>query len=306
AQGAELQAPVPPAPPPASPFGPGGQDAYDCGVTGAKSGGFFGRCWDGMKEWFHGVPKSVNGAFQQGPGGHGGIFHSDHCYDDKLISPLSNPFYFEDPRALTEVRPIFMWQQTPTSNHIFAGGDNLFAGVQARLAITEWFSIVINELGYTWMEPHHEGGEFFSHAGFSELHIGPKVTFIHADKFVMAAGLTFEIPTGPAKVFQDTGSLSLTPYISLGTNFWCGPDGGSFIFLNTTGYSASINDERGEFIFSSFHLSYDVAGLHKIYPLIELNWAHYTKNGHTRDIGFEGLDMFHFGSQGAAGHDELT
>ena len=306
AQAGELP-PTPP-PPPASPFAtaaPGAEEAYNCGVTAPKKPGFFTRAWDGCREWFQGVPKSMEGAFQPGPGGRGGIFQSDHRYDEWLVSPTTNPFYFEDPRALTEVRPIFMWQQTPGSNYIFRGGDNVFAGAQARLAITPWFSVVVHELGMIWMEPHNQIGEFAPHTGFAEFHIGPKVTFLHLDNFVMAAGLIFEIPTGPAKVFQDTGTLSIDPYFSLAWHPCIGGFNG-LSFMNTTGYSFSIDDQRGEFLWSSFNLSYDVAGLHRVYPFIEFNFKQYTINGHTRDIGFEGSDLFHFGSQGAAGHQELT
>lgn len=305
AQGAELSAPVPPPPPPPSPFAGPGEEAYNCGVVTGQRGGFFGRCWDHCREWFHGVPGSVQGIFQPGPGGRASLFQSDHTYDDRLISPVTNPFYFEDPRALTEIRPIFIWQETPRSNHIFAGGDNVFAGVQARLAVTDWFSVVIHQFGFTWMEPHNPFPEFGSHVGFSEFHIGPKFTFWRGDCLVMAAGLIFEIPWGPRKVFQDTGSLSLDPYFSLAWTFG-DFDYGRFIFLNTTGYSASVDDERTEFLYSSAHLSFDVLKLNKVYPFVELNWLHYTVNGRTRDIGFEGRDLFHFGSNGAAGHDELT
>ena len=51
-----------------------------------------------------------------------GWFRSDHCFD-QFSSPISNPFLFEDPRALTEVRPIFMWQTTPSGNPRYRGGN---------------------------------------------------------------------------------------------------------------------------------------------------------------------------------------
>ena len=37
---------------------------------------------------------------------------SDHCFD-RFISPISNPFFFEDPRSLTEVRGIFIDNSLP-------------------------------------------------------------------------------------------------------------------------------------------------------------------------------------------------
>ena len=43
-----------------------------------------------------------------------GMLPSDHCFDS-FISPISNPFFFEDPRSLTEVRGIFLENSLPTS-----------------------------------------------------------------------------------------------------------------------------------------------------------------------------------------------
>jgi hypothetical protein len=107
-------------------------------------------------------------------------------------------------------------------------------------------------------------------------------------------------------VFQDTGSLSMAPYLSFGQNFlksgW-----GSFNFLNTTGFDFSIDDRRSEFFYSSFHLDYDVANLHRVYPLIELNWFEYTSGGNSQPpIGFEGRDLFNFGVPEVSGHSALS
>ncbi len=221
-------APPPPPPPPGGgvpPFPgglPGGEEPYNCGVVAKDkpaSGGFFSKCWDNTKKWFEDVPSSLGGVFQPGAGK--AIFQSDHKFD-AFTSPLTNPFLFEDPRALTEFRPIYMWQQTPSNNPVFHGGDNIFVGAQFRLAITDWLSVVVNKFGGTWMEVHNPVNPAFdSHDGFSELWLGPKVTFIRNDTTgtLMAGGLTFQIPTGPPKVFQGTGSLSIDPYFSFGQNF---------------------------------------------------------------------------------------
>jgi len=45
------------------------------------------------------------------------------------------------------------------------------------------------------------------------------------------------------------------------------------------------------------------------YPFIEMNWFYYTSNGsgpHPQTFGFEGRDLFNFGSKGIEGHDELS
>jgi hypothetical protein len=221
---------------------------------------------------------------------------------------VSNPFYFEDPRALTELKTLFIWQQTPSTNAYWHGGDDFFAGVQARVAFTPWLSLVVNKLGWTWIEPHNGAPVGIApHSGFSEIQLGPKVTFVRdaATGTAAAAGLTFEIPVGSAKVLQDTGTLSLRPYFSFAQHFGQFQYG-SFNFMNTTGYDLAVDNQRNDFFFSSFHLDYDVMNKHVFYPLVELNWIMYPQNGGARDFGFGGGDLFNFGSNGTAGHDELT
>lgn len=309
--------PPPPPPPPNFPGGgvvpppaPGAPSPFECGTvnTNADQGGFWSRCGNKLRRAWDGLSGGVSGGYNEifTPGQGRNALQSDHCFD-YFISPVSNPFFFEDPRALTEVRPIFIWQHTPSSNPVFAGGNNYFFDVQGRLAFTPWLSLVVNELGWTWTGIDNELSGYHSHAGFSELHIGPKVTFLRLEEThtVMAGGLTFEIPSGPAKVFQDTGTLGLVPYLSLAQNFWQ-TQYGSMNFMNTTGYAASVNNQRSDAFFSSFHLDYDVGCLHKFYPLIELNWWHYTFNGNTRPFNFEGSNLFNFGSTAVAGRNELT
>ncbi len=112
--------PPPPFPGPSTPADH--KEAFDCGVVGREPGvqGFFQRCWENTRQWAIGVPAATASIFR--PGTDRGIFQSDHEFDS-FISPISNPFYNQDPRALTEARPIFIWQQTPNANQIFGGGN---------------------------------------------------------------------------------------------------------------------------------------------------------------------------------------
>src|SRR5262249_34385402 len=102
-------------------------------------------------------------------------FRSDHAYDS-YISPVTNPFLFEDPRSLTEIRPIFLFQKVPTSQNNFGGGNIIFFGAQARVAITERWSFVINKFGGISENPSTNSG-LGSNTGFAELWLGPKYTF---------------------------------------------------------------------------------------------------------------------------------
>jgi hypothetical protein len=243
----------------------------------------------------------------------GGWFQSDHAFDNftncaDIISPVSSPFLFEDPRALTEVRPIFLIQTAPNRNAAFSGGNSEFYGIQARLAITDRWSIVLNELGAVTFNPGSSDVGIGNDTGFAEIHVGPKWTFYRDEQAgrLAAAGVTLEIPAGSGSVFQNTGSLSLDPYVSFGQTFGR-TSYGTFNFLTTGGWSFSVDDERTDYLHFHFHLDYDVGNLHYIYPLVELNWYHTTSNGKANDgIGTEGGDLVNFGSPSYDGKNDLV
>jgi hypothetical protein len=224
-------------------------------------------------------------------------FMSDHDFDS-FISPISNPFFFEDPRSLTEIRPIFMWQKIPGSNPLFQGGNAQYLGVQARLALTERWSIVLHKIGGIWFQP--DAPFFGDEAGISELQIGPKFTFYRdpGTQTIAAFGVNFEFATGSQKVFQNTGDGAITPYVTAGQKI------GNFHVIGAFGYRFRVDDTRSNSFFTSLHIDYSI--FEKIYPLVELNWYHYTQNGRGRAADFEGQDLFNFGSNNVEGNDVLT
>lgn len=276
-------------------------ERYNCGVV-TRTAGTDPSYWDKCRQFIGGIPGLGGG------GEYGGrpLFQSDHTFDG-FISPISNPFYFEDPRSLTEVRPLFIYQGAPRGNAVFRGGDIEFAGLQARLALTDCFSVVMTKLGEVWIEPHNATSDFQSHGGFSEIVIGPKYTFLRSEGTgtLGAVGLNFDLPAGSRQVLQNTGSLTLEPYLSMGQSFGR-TTYGTFQALGTFGYNFSVDKQRSDNLFTSLHLDFDYGGLHKIYPLVELNWVYYTTNGQARALNFEGRDLFNFGSRTIAGHNEVS
>jgi len=296
---------VPPPPPPPGQFSPaGGEEAYNCGQV-VRTSGSGGTFWEQGRDAIVGIPDAVGDMFKGG-GGHG-FLESDHCFDC-FCSPVSNPFFMRDPRSLTEIKPLLIYQHMPGSNNPFAGGDIWFYGVQGSVAINERWSIDVPKLGFISLHPHTNSLGISNATGFAEFMLGPKFTFIRNEnsQTLLAAGVNFDLAIGGGNVFQDTGTLSLVPYLSFAQGFgrssW-----GRFNFMNTTGYSAATDNDRTDFFFSSFHLDYNVANLNKIFPLIELNWFHYTTNGSSPTFfGFEGRDLINFGSGGVAGHNDLS
>lgn len=298
-----LTSPVAPPPPPHTggfegvPFVP--DERYNCGVVMEPPGsqqGFWSRCWDHCRNVefgeFHATGRSW--------------FQSDHCFD-QFISPVTNPFLFEDPRALTELRPIFIYQYSPKSNWIWNGGNNYFFGTQARIAFTDRLSVSLTKMGGIWTDIKNPQPGFDSANGFAEVWIGPKYTLIRNENSgtLAAVGWNFQIPAGPARVFQDTGNLGMEPYITVGQNFWR-TSYGSMNFLYNIGYVFGSNNARTDFLNNSLHLSYDVLNAHRFYPLVELTWVNYTQAGTARNIGFEGRDLYNFGSQGVSGNNNVV
>jgi hypothetical protein len=256
--------------------------------------------WERVRGWMHwGDANSGSGR---------GLFMSDHCFD-YMASPVTSPFYFEDPRALTELRPIFMYQTAPSGNPTFRGGNSEWFGTQARVAVTERLSFVINELGWVSVQPNNPSDGFNRRTTFDEVQLGPKYTFLRNAQThtVMAAGLAFQIPTSSSSAFPTPRGLGLDPYLSFAQNFGRLPAGwGNFNFMAATGYSFGVDSSRAEFWHSHFHFDYNVAGLNRFYPFLELNWYHYTKAGRGPNAGFEGVDFANFGSSSLGSRDFVT
>jgi hypothetical protein len=244
--------------------------------------------------------------FEKVLGNRGQWFQSDHTFDN-FASPVSNPFLFEDPRALTEIRPIFIYQRIPGGQPDFLGGNLSFFGTQLRVALTDRWSLVFNKLGGLWINPD-DRSPIAGDGGFAELWLGPKYTFVRNDAAgrVMAGGLMFQIPTGSRSVFQDTGTLSVVPYVSYAESFGKELRLGGFNVMATTGYSVSTNKARSDYFYASAHIDWNVGNLNRFYPLAELNYTLYTTNGGANpNIGSEGRDLINFGGQ-ARGNGMLS
>jgi hypothetical protein len=236
-------------------------------------------------------------------------FQSDHRFD-VLASPVTNPFLMEDPRALTEIRPQFFFQSIPNSTPFITGGTAQFFGVRGSLALTNWFSVTLNKLGGVWINPD-DTSAFGGGGGLSEIWLGPKFSLPlitqegrYLGPTVAALGAIFQIPLGASDVFQDTGNFSVVPYASLGANLFR-TSYGSFNVIDTFGYSFG-DGQRSDYFYNSLHVDFNVANANRFWPLIELNWFHYTRSGNSRPLTIEGADLANLGGTGVAGRDLLT
>lgn len=232
------------------------------------------------------------------------LFESDHCLD-RLATPVTNPFLFEDPRSLTEIRPIFLWQTIPNGASVLQGGNAYFYGVQARVSLTDWLSFTLNKLGGVSINSDNQA--LNDPSGLAEIWLGPKFTFVRLaeSNTAVAFGMQFQIPAGPAKVYQDTGSLSIVPYLSVATTF-LRSSYGEFQLFDTFGIALDTGGGRSDYFYNSFSLGYDIVNQHKYYLMLDLNWFHYTSSGNSRPVEAEGRDYANVGATNISGSDYLT
>jgi len=164
----------------------------------------------------------------------------------------------------------------------------------------------VNKLGATWIEPNNGGPVGIgSSSGFSEIHFGPKVTSsaIATPAPRPPSAWSSSCPSAGASVLQDTGTLSLRR-TSLRPAF------GKFQYGSSTSMihdrlRLRVDTPANDFLFSSFHLDYDIATA-MCFTLIELNGFSIPERQVPLDFGFAARDLFNSGSNGTAGHDELT
>ena len=285
------------------------EEQYNCGVVSeGPPGGHpwlspFRNCWDRM---FGSSPNCSPG------GSSGGLFsmsfQSDHAFDE-FISPMTNPFFFEDPRSLTEIRLLFSYDKGLGDNPLVRGGNIFQYTIQGRLALNENLSIVLHRLGFTTINP---GGTatpgaplpmgFEGGTALSDLQLGPKWTFYRnqQSQTIAALGANFEIPIGSDKVLAGNGA-AVTPYLSVGQGL------GNFHFLGAAGYRFGLSGDRADNAFASLHADYRIGTpLGTFYPLVELNYYYYTKNGSNLIATYEGADAFNLGATDIKGKSIFT
>ncbi|MGE3314907.1 MAG: hypothetical protein AB7O26_07290 [Planctomycetaceae bacterium] len=230
----------------------------------------------------------------------GCIAPSDECFSD-FISPITNPLFFEDPRTLTEIRPIYASHWIPNSNAVFQGGNVQYLAAQVRIALTERLSIIATKDGFIWINSDNEAA-VPDDEGWADVAAGLKYNLIRdpAGQFLLSAGLTFELDAGEHQVFQGQGDGEFHFFATSGKalsdrSHW----------LSAAGYRQPTDTtKRSTMFYWSNHL--DVEVIESWYALIEANWFHWTKSGENLGVNFEGGDLFNLGSTDVAGNDIVT
>ena len=226
-----------------------------------------------------------------------GMLPSDHCFD-RFISPISNPFFFEDPRSLTEVRGMFIDNSLPNT---VGRGDAQVWAAQFRGRITDRWSIIAPRLSYFSVNQANNGGGS-NPAGFLSAPVGAKFNFYRdvENQFLLSAGITYFIPGSPGALSNfDNGDFHL--FLTGGKQIF-----GRGHWLSSTGFRLPEDRNWGtQLWYWSNQWDYELPG--HIYPLIGLNWFHWMDGaGINSGIPIAGLDLINLPTNGVAGNNVVT
>lgn len=225
-----------------------------------------------------------------------GFLPSDHCFD-RFISPISNPFFFEDPRSLTEIRGIFIDNSLPSAQ--VGGGDAQVWAAQLRGRVTDRLSIIAPRLSYFTV---NQAGDDGSPQGFLSAPVGFKYNFFRdvERQFLVSAGLTYFI-RGNLGQNIPFGNGDYHVFLTGGKEIF-----GRGHWLSGTGFRLPEDRNWGtQFWYWSNQWDYQLPG--NIYPLIGLNWFHFMDSaGIQTGIPITSLDLINLPTNGVAGSNVVT
>ena len=229
---------------------------------------------------------------------------SDHCFDD-FISPMSNLVFFEDPRTLTEFRPIYINHSVPSviGNGVTAGGDIQLYAAQFRIALTEKLSLIAVKDGFI-IDDTSGALDTLLADGWADVSAGFKYNVIrdpHKGRLA-SVGATYELPIGSTRALQDIGDGEFHFFATGGQRLM---DGDAHI-LSSIGYRLPLD---GAVQSSAIHWSnhFDVRLTEKLYLFTEVVWSHWTDDAAAgAPLGVGGQDLFNLSVNNIAGNDLVT
>jgi hypothetical protein len=222
-----------------------------------------------------------------------GMLPSDHCFDS-FISPISNPFFFEDPRSLTEVRGIFIDNSLPGS---VGGSDAQVWAGQLRGRISDRWSVIAPRLGY--LQVNQTGG---GPTGFMSAPVGVKYNFIRdvERQLLVSAGMTYFIP-GSQGAFSNNRNGDYHFFLTGGKQIF---DYGHW--LSATGFRIPGDSNFGtQMWYWSNQWDYEVVD--RWYGLFGVNWYRWMRSANN-PVGapVTGLDLLNIPVTGVAGTNVVT
>jgi hypothetical protein len=216
-------------------------------------------------------------------GSSGSRLAGNHAFPS-FIGFMSNPLQNIDPRAVTEIYPIFSSAWTSEAGPVPSSDFQLY-GAGLTVALSDRLAVGLNQGGYTDVHLSRKHPNFPDPTGrFADVESGgnrsgwlnlggfAQYTLIEdaCNQFLLTAGLRVEAPCGSHDIFQGHGPAHLAPYLTVGKGF------GDFHVLATAGYyfPAGPGDDTTDLFYADLHVDRQMFGW--LYPLVEFNWDYHT------------------------------
>ena len=236
-----------------------------------------------------GIPSLLDGQTR-------GMFQSDHAFDG-FTTPLSNPVQSKDPRALTEVRFLYMGDYSRPSTPVIGGGTVQVYAMQLRLALTERLQLFADKDGLAMVSPKGARSRF----GMANLAAGAKYVLIRDEEnqFLFSGAVQYEAPTGYSNIFEGRGDGLLGVYGIIGKQFL-----DNWHFVSTFGQNTAMNKSNSSYFMTTAHIDRRFG---KFVPFYEANWFYYNQSGnHLVGVGTEGGGWLNLGSSKVVGSNYVT
>jgi hypothetical protein len=210
-----------------------------------------------------------------------------------FIGWMGNPVQNIDPRALTEMYPIFESVWTNGPGFLPAANAQVY-GAGLTIALSDRFAAGLNQGGYA--DVHLSKKDFPRLAAldptgrFASVEIGGdrsgwlnlggffQYTLIAdvENQFLLTGGLRWLAPCGSHDIFQGHGPAELAPYITIGKGCGC------WHLLGVFGYQfpAGPGNDNTNIFYLNAHLDRQCFGW--LYPLVEVNWTY-----HATSVGID-------------------
>jgi hypothetical protein len=206
---------------------------------------------------------------------------------------VSNPVNFEDPRILSELRPLYVHHDIDNKFPTAAGDIDIYA-LQVRVALTDNLAFIATKEGYVDFKPNET---LQKDHGFANIAAGFKYSVLACEDSIVTLGLKYEAPTEEKEVLQGNGDGIVNPFVSAATEL------GDFNLLEYTAVRAAIDEDDSTFYDASLHLD---TKLGWFTPLVEANLFHVLQAGDRLPIEDEGQDFFNIGSSLSENETMLT
>ena len=211
-------------------------------------------------------------------------------WKDNTIAPVTNPFYFEAAQVNTELRPVFIHHEIPSS--FLGGGDANVYGVQARWAVNDRLALIATKGGICDLDMPAAG---INETGWADLGFGLKYAAVddEENQLLITPGLKLELPSGSGGIFQNNGDGEWNVFVSAMKGF------DDLHFTGSVGARIpNDNDEESSFLHWSAQVDYYTCKW--FIPFIAFN-SFTVISGGDGATSVEGYDLINFGSAAAEG-----